>query len=72
MNLKINHQILNELNELKDILKHLWVTMNIAYFEDLADSMPQRLKNLIQAKGCMTKYYTVYQNFSAVNKFFFK
>ena len=44
------------INEFKDILKQLWVTMDIEYFEKLADSIPQRLKNVVQAKGCMTKY----------------
>ena len=44
------------INEVKDILKHLWVTIDIEYFKKLADSMPYRLKNVIQAEGCMTKY----------------
>ena len=44
------------INELKDILKHLWITLDIEYFKKLTNSMPQRLKNVIQTKGCMTKY----------------
>ena len=38
------------------VLKALWVTMETDYFENLADSMPQRLQDVIQAKGFMTKY----------------
>ena len=42
--------------ELTPVLKTLWVTMETDYFEKLADSMPPRLQDVIQAKGFMTKY----------------
>ena len=44
------------ISELAHVLKTLWVTMETDYFEKLTDSMPRRLKNVIQAKGFMTKY----------------
>ena len=50
MKSKVQEAQLSNINELKDVLKHLWVTIDIEYFEKLANSMPQRLKNVIQAK----------------------
>ena len=32
----------SNVNELKNMLKHLWVAMVIKYFEKLADLMPQK------------------------------
>ena len=46
----------SNINELKDTLKRFWVTMETAYFEKLANSMPQRFQNVIRAKDFMTKY----------------
>ena len=53
---KVQEAQLSNINELKDTLKRFWVTMETTYFEKLADSMPQRLQNVIRAKGFMTKY----------------
>ena len=44
------------ISELTHVQKTLWVTMETDYFEKLADSMPRRLQDVIQAKGFMTKY----------------
>ena len=44
------------ISELTHVLKTMWVTMEIDYFEKLADSMPRSLQDAIQAKGFMTKY----------------
>ena len=44
------------ITELRAVLKRLWDTMENEYFEKLANSMPQRSQNVIQAKGFMTKY----------------
>ena len=44
------------ISELTHVLKILWVTMETDYFEKLADSMPRRLQDVIQAKRFMTKY----------------
>ena len=41
MKSKVQEAQPSNINELRDILKHLWVTMDIEYFETLADSIPQ-------------------------------
>ena len=46
----------SNINALKDILKHLLSTTHIKYFKKLANSMPLRVKNVMQAEGCMIKY----------------
>ena len=58
------------INKLKDIQKHFWITMDIEYFENLTDLMPQRSKNVMQTKGCMTKILDI-KTYIAVNMHFF-
>ena len=41
---------------LKDALVRLWVSMDSAYFETLATSMPKRMQEVLKARGAMTKY----------------
>lgn len=42
--------------ELKETLKKYWVKMDLAFFENLATSMPKRLEMVLKVKGNMTKY----------------
>ena len=44
------------INSLKEVLTMLWSHMDAEYFKKLAESMPNRLGKVIQAKGHMTKY----------------
>ena len=44
------------INSLKEVLTKLWIHMDAEYFKKLAESMPNRLRKVIQAKGHMTKY----------------
>lgn len=37
-------------------IKLMWVNMKKQYFKNLTDSMPKRMRLVIQAKGEMTKY----------------
>lgn len=46
----------SNMNELKETVKTLWVTMDSNYFARLAESMPKRLEMVIQCKGDITKY----------------
>lgn len=46
----------NNINELKEVAKTLWVTMDSTYFARLAESMPKRLEMVIQCKGDIIKY----------------
>ena len=46
----------SSIQTLKEDLMELWVHMDKEYCLKLADSMPNRLLNVIQAKGHMTKY----------------
>ena len=39
-----------------EVLTMLWIHMDAEYFKKLAESMPNRLGKVIQAKGHMTKY----------------
>ena len=43
------------ISKLTHVLK-MWVTMETDYLKKLADSMPRRLQDVIQAKGFMAKY----------------
>ena len=43
-------------NSLKEVLTKLWIHMDAEYFKKLAESMPNGLRKVIQAKGYMTKY----------------
>ena len=40
----------------REMLTDLWVHMDIDYFNKLSESMPNRLWNVIKAKGHMTIY----------------
>ena len=44
------------INSLKEVLTKLWIHMDAEYFKKLAESMLNRLRKVIQAKGHMTKY----------------
>ena len=44
------------INSLKEVLTKLWIHMDVEYFKKLAESMPNRLRKVIQAKGHMKKY----------------
>ena len=44
------------INSLKEDLTKLWIHMDAEYLKKLAESMPNRLRKVIQAKGHMTKY----------------
>ena len=44
------------INSLKEVLTMLWIHMDAEYFKKLAESMPNSLGKVIQAKGHMTKY----------------
>ena len=46
----------SSINDLKEVLKMLWLKMDAAYFAKLAESMPHRLQMVIKCKGDMTKY----------------
>lgn len=46
----------NNINELKEVVKTLWVTMDPTYFAKLAESMPKRLEMVIRCKGDITKF----------------
>ena len=53
---KIQEKRPNNINDLQQELKKLWVTLDSTYFASLADSMPKRLQMVINSKGEMTKY----------------
>ena len=44
------------INSLKEVLTKLWIHLDAEYFKKLAESMLNRLRKVIQAKGHMTKY----------------
>ena len=44
------------IEDLRRQLKKLWVNMDRAYCLKLVDSMPERLKKVLEVKGEMTKY----------------
>ena len=53
---KVQEKQPSSIPELKIVLRDLWVHMDIDYFTHLSDSMPNRLRKVIEAKGQMTKY----------------
>ena len=53
---KIQEKQPNNINDLQQELKKLWVTLDSTYSASLADSMPKRLQMVINSKGEMTKY----------------
>ena len=44
------------INQLREKLIELWVGMPANFFRNLAESMPRRLKLVIEKDGWMTKY----------------
>ena len=41
---------------MEDALKEAWATISISFFEELIESMEQRVQACIDAKGWHTKY----------------
>lgn len=56
MKKKVQETRPSNINDLKETLKTLWITMDSTYFTNLAESMPKRLQMVIKCKGDMTKY----------------
>ena len=46
----------SNIGQLREKLIKLWIEMPAEYFQNLAESMPRRLKLVIEKDGWMTKY----------------
>ena len=53
---KVQEKQPTSIPDLKEILTDLLVHIDIDYFIKLSESMPNRLRNVIKARGHMTKY----------------
>ena len=53
---KVHEAHSTNIQTLKEVLMKLWALIYAEYFRKFAESMPNRLHNVIKAKGHMTKY----------------
>jgi hypothetical protein len=56
MKSKLKEYEFSNINQLREKLIQLWIEMPVEYFTNLAESMPRRLKLVIEKDGWMTKY----------------
>ena len=56
MKSKLKEYKFSNINQLREKLIQLWIEMPVEYFTNLAESMPRRLKLVIEKDGWMTKY----------------
>ena len=48
--------LITSVNDLQMAIRRVWENIPVDFIRDLYDSIPRRLRKVIKAKGCLTKY----------------